>query len=70
MELLIKKENGGYKATSMKNRERQRINALKEEIKESAKAIKLMEKKCIKENKLIKNGAQKLNTEPKQYMDM
>ena len=60
----------GGKATSMKNYELQRINALKEEIKESAKAIKLMEKKCIKEDKLIKNGAQKLNTEPKQYMDI
>ena len=70
MELLIKKENGAGKATSMKNGERQRINTLKEEIKESAKAIKLMEKKCIKEDKLIKNGAQKLNTEPKQYMDI
>lgn len=70
MELLIKKENGGIRAAGMKNGERQRINELKAEIKESAKAIRMMEKKCIKEEKLIKNGAQKLNTEPKQYMDI
>ena len=65
MELLVKEENGG-----MKNGGRQRINELKAEIKESAKAIRLMEKKSVKEEKLIKNGAQKLNTEPKQYMDI
>jgi len=68
--LLLGKERADDKGSPVKDNDLQRIKDLKEEIKAAGQSIKLIEKKCRKEARLIKNGAQKLNTEPKQYMDI
>jgi hypothetical protein len=68
--LLLKKENVLDKGKEPGGADNLRMNALKEELAEIAGTMGRMEKKCGKEDKLIEEGAQKLNTAPKQYMDI
>ncbi len=68
--LILKKENALDKGKTLKDTDLLRMKALKDELAETAESMRLMEKKCSKEDKLIETGAQKLNTAPKQYMDI
>lgn len=68
--LLLKKENVLDSGKEPRGADNLRMRALKEELAEIAGAMGRMEKKCSKEDKLIEDGAQKLNTAPKQYMDI
>ena len=68
--LLLKKENVLDSGEALREVDSLRMNALKEKLAEITGVMGRMEKKCSKEDKLIEEGAQKLNTVPKQYMDI
>jgi hypothetical protein len=68
--LILKKEKTLDKGKILKDSDQLRVRALKEELAEIAESVRLMEKKCSKEDKLVEAGAQKLDTAPKQYMDI
>ena len=68
--LILKKENTLDKGKILKDSDQLRVRALKDELAEIAESMRLMEKKCSKEDKLVETGAQKLDTAPKQYMDI
>ena len=68
--LLQKREDSADKGNAFNAKEMAQIGALKDELKEITESMRLMEKKCRKEDKLVEEGAQKLNTAPKQYMDI
>jgi len=68
--LLQKREDSADKGSAPDEKDMARIDALKDELREIAESMRLTEKKCSKEDKLVEEGAQKLNTAPKQYMDI
>jgi len=68
--LLLKKENTQDEGKILKDTDLLQVKSLKGELAEITESMKQMEKKCSKEDKLIEEGAQKLNTAPKQYMDI
>lgn len=68
--LLQRKEDSADRGKDLNARDMARIGALKDELKEIAESMRRTEKKCRKEDKLVEEGAQKLNTAPKQYMDI
>jgi len=68
--LLQKKDGAEDNGKALNSKDMERISALKDELKEMAESMRGMERKCGKEEKLAEEGAQKLYTAPKQYMDI
>jgi hypothetical protein len=68
--LLHRREDSADRGKDLNAKDMARIGALKDELKEIAESMRWTEKKCRKEDKLVEEGAQKLNTVPKQYMDI
>ena len=68
--LLQRGEDSADRGKDLDARDMAQICALKDELKEITESMRRTEKKCRKEDKLAGEGAQKLNTAPKQHMDI
>ena len=68
--LLQRKDDSADRGKDLNAKDMARIGSLKDELKEIAESMRRTEKKCSKEDKLAGEGAQKLKTAPKQYMDI
>lgn len=67
--LLLRKEKAKDENNKFNKKDKEKLTSLKMKLKELEKEMDTIEKKCAKEAKLVEQGAQKLKTDSKVYMD-